>query len=733
MLYLKDNPLLHRPLRLEDFKQRIVGHWGTVPGINYVYSHLSAFVKRTKQRTLLIVGPGHAGPALLSNLYLEGTLEKMYPTYTQDLPLTALVRNFGIPGGFHTEISAQYPGALFLGGELGHAFSLAQGVAFDHPDLLIPVLIGDGEMETAPTAASWLSRKYLDRSGRSGTILPVLHLNGFRMGGRSILGEFTNQQLVDYFRGLGYDPHFVDTSHQRMQSTLEKMWNLFCKIRSSDSDDSLYPVLVLKTPKGWTAPEFIQSKRIAGGVDSHKAPIKKIETQEDIQLIESWLRSYKPEELFFIDGSLRDEVVSVFPQEDLKLGGILDSILVQRQRKSLSTVHSFQSPVGSKSSSAKVLANYLREVISSDPYHSFRVFCPDEMRSNRFDALLGSDRVCEILSEHVCQGWLEGYVLSGRNGILVSYEAFSSVVASMLGQYLKFLIESQEISWRRDISSLNLYLTSLGWRNCYSHQNPDLVGIMLMRKTPNIRLYFPADSNSSLVCMKEALESTNRVNIITATKYDTPVFMDIEKSKRAVRDGFSILYGSDEDNPDIILAAIGDWTVEECMAAARILEYVFDGDLSVRVVIVSELTALGSPKSFPHTPSDERFIEVFTESKPAQIVYNGYASQIEAILFERPFLQRFQVFGYMDIAGNYTRFSMMLKHGVNRFHIALNAVKQLKARQGGRLFDQRFLTLKNRIKQMYREYSLYLNNKGDDPPWVWDEDYYLMKLGDRCD
>lgn len=717
MLYLKDNLLLDRELRLGDFKKRIVGHWGTCPGVNFIYSHLSAFVKRTDQQTLLVIGPGHAGPAILANLFLEGTLEENFPSLKRNLSgLTQLAKSFGGIGGFQTELSAHYPGMVYLGGELGPALTIAQGISLDHSDLLVAVIIGDGEAETGLTAAGWLGAHQIDHN-ISGSVLPILHLNNFRMGSRSILSMFSNKELNSYFSGMGYTPLFVDSSHEAMQIALEQACELIKKGKKV--------IIILRTPKGWTAPTEMRGRLIENGVASHKAPLPKISSKEDVQAIESWLRSYRPEELFFLTGEPREETLAVLPAYPKRLSKTLNNLLKRKQTLTLPTIQEVSFSKNDEVSPAKALAKYLSVVIEKDKFRSFRLFCPDELSSNRLESLLSvspegdnTSRVMEILNEHICQGWLQGYVLSGRSGLLVSYEAFAPILSSMLGQYLKYILEVQDISWRKPLPALNLFLTSLGWRNCYTHQNPDLVNVLLARKGSYIRLFYPIDANSLLVTTEEALQSRNRINVVTATKFPTRVWFDIELSESLVKEGFSIINGNNTEQADIILTAIGDWAVGECLAAANILKnYVVD--ICVRVVVVSELASLGSPSSYPHAPNDEAFLQVFSINQPVLICFNGYPSAVKSLLFERPKPERFEVLGYFDQSGNFTHFSMMIVHGVDRFSLAFKAMQMLTKNKN--YFDNQLFDLKKYVESIHEKHFGFVREHGIDPDWIWKE------------
>jgi xylulose-5-phosphate/fructose-6-phosphate phosphoketolase len=715
-LYLQDNVLLREPLESEHIKPRLLGHWGTVPGITLLYAHLSRLIQDTGAHALLVVGTGHGAPGVLAQLYLEGTLSETYPDYTQDLDgLTRFVRDFSWPGGFPSHLTALTPGALHEGGELGYALLHATGAALDNPDLLVVCLVGDGEAETGPLAASWQSNKFLDPA-TDGAVLPVLHLNGYKLSGPTIFARIPPDRLHDYLAGMGYTPREVagddpEAVHRALWQAMDWAHDTIrqrqAEARAGRSFEPIdWPLIVLRTPKGWTAPKTLDGRPLEGTFHSHQVPIEDPATNPaHRRILEQWLRSYHPEELFDRAGRPTTSTTAIFPPRELRLGhapqangGLLRIPLELPD----TTPHAVdvQEPGAVTTEGTTILGRYLRDVFTANKANrNFRLVSPDETSSNRLQAvfeatertwllprvpsdehLAPNGRVMEILSEHCCEGWLEGYVLSGRHGVFACYEAFLSIVDSMVQQYAKWLKMAAEIPWRRPVSSLNFLVTSHVWEqdhNGYSHQGPTFINMLLTKKARTTRVYLPPDANTLLAVAEHCLRGTDRINLIVASKKPMPQWLSIDAARRHAERGASVWEwaSTGSDRPDVILAAAGDVPTREVVAAAWWLRREAP-DLRVRVVNVVDLFALQSRRDHPHGLPDDRFVELFGTDTEVVFAFHGYPNVIHELIHHRPSPQRFHVRGYVEEGTTTTPFDMTVLNRMSRYDLAIEALRR---------------------------------------------------------
>ena len=653
-LFLRANCLLDRPLMLEDCKSQILGHWGTCPGINFIYGHLNYAIKRHQLNILLVIGPGHGAAALLANLFLEGALRKDYPRmdFTSE-GLQAFIKNFGILTGFPTEISPEMPGAIYQGGELGHSLSFSYGVALDNPDLIVACIIGDGEAETGPISSSWYLNKFLNPA-RDGIVLPIIHLNGYKMASGSIYGAMTNRELTSYFEGLGYEPLITGFSHQKMSSILDYTVTKIRKLKKSSvvskARDCRFPLIILRTQKGYSGLRELNGEQIQGTANSHKALPGNVEMSAGlIPHIEKWLASYSPQELFTPAGAPSSKVLQVIPHELQKISNTANRLQLKAKKLALPDFSRFKAPEVHRENTRKhclgpgQLSNALSAVFRlNHKRRNFRIFSPDEIESNGFGGTLkvvsrcpirptcvkeASDngRIIEILNENVCQGLFQGYSVSGRYGFYITYEAFAPIISSAITQYMKFLKQLVVSKPNIKIPALNYILSSLCWRNCYSHQNPGFLSGLILDGFPALRIYTPPDANSLLACASLSLSSYNRVNIIMASKTPIPNVLPYKEALRQTKRGisqesFSTYKGKD---CDIVLAVIGDCLVENAMKAIQHVRQTHP-HIRIKLVTVSELTILGAQTNYPHALTDSEFIKYFTKSKKVIFIFTGY-------------------------------------------------------------------------------------------------------------
>jgi xylulose-5-phosphate/fructose-6-phosphate phosphoketolase len=759
-IYLTDNVLLAEPLRPTHIKERLLGHWGTCPGINLVYAHLNRLVREHDANILLITGPGHGAAANLANLYLEGTLSEFYPELTRDRNgLARFVRAFSWPGGFPSHLSPPVPGTIHEGGELGYALATAFGAALDNPDLIVACIVGDGEAETGPTATAWHGIKYLDPA-TSGAVLPILHLNGFKISSPTIFATMSDQELTDLFTGYGYAPRLVDVTlatdpDVAMAEAIDHAYAAIGEIqrraRAGDIARWPWPVLLLRSPKGWTGPDEIAGVPIEGTFRSHQVPAKDARTNPaHLQVLEAWLRSYRPEELFDGDGRPEPDILAACPDGDRRIG-MNPHTQGWRMRRALERplLEDFALPIarpGGKSASALECAGtYLAEVMRrSEPARNFRVVCPDEMTSNLLgsvfnatnrayawpvDAARASDahlapdgRVMEILSEHTCQGWLQGYLQTGRHGVFPCYEAFVTIVDSMANQYAKWLKMSAETFWRQPVPSLTYLLTSDTWRqdhNGYSHQGPGFVNSLLTKKGSIVRIYLPPDANTLVSTLDHCLGSTGYINLVIATKQPLPQWLSMEDAIAHNDAGASVWAWAshgDPERPDVVLAGAGNVPTIETLAAAKILREEVP-QLAVRVVNVVDLLVLDSVAGHPHRMDDEEFARLFTADRPVIFNFHGYPSAIHQLVYKRPDPQRFHVRGYVEEGTTTTPFDMLVRNQTSRYHLVIEALRRASG------IASRAAPIIERYQRKLIEHRRFIEAEGVDPPeireWSW--------------
>src|SRR5579872_5426222 len=673
-IYLKDNPLLETPLRLEDIKPRLLGHWGTTTGLNFLYVHLNRLIKDNDLNMIYVIGPGHGGPGLVAHAYLEGSYTERYPAIERSRNgLQRLFRQFSWPYGIPSHVAPETPGSIHEGGELGYSLLHAYGAAFDNPDLIVACVVGDGEAETGPLATSWHSNKFLNPE-RDGAVLPILHLNGFKIANPTILARISREELRELFRGYGYEPFFVEGSdppamHQRLAATLDlvlaEIQGIQNVARSGGSAPKRprWPMIILRSPKGWTGPKFVDGKPVEGTWRAHQVPLLDMDKPAHLEQLEDWMRSYKPEELFDHDGSFRDEYAAIAPTGHRRMsfnphangGELLEPLAVPHFRDYAVEV---PAPGAAEAESTAILGKFLRDVMRlSTDARNFRLFGPDETASNRLQAVfdvtdrewmaeiepedekLGPDgRVMEILSEHCCQGWLEGYLLTGRHGFFSCYEAFIHIVDSMFNQHAKWLKVTNGISWRRPIASLNYLLTSHVWRqdhNGFTHQDPGFIDLVVNKKAGIIRVYLPPDANSLLSVTDHCLRSRNYVNVIVAGKQPAPQYLNMESAIEHCTAGLGIWEWASTDNgaePDVVMACAGDIPTLETLAAVDLLRRNFP-DLKIRVVNIVDLMTIQPKSEHPHGLTDADFDSLFTTDKPVIFAYHGYPWLIHRLTY----------------------------------------------------------------------------------------------------
>lgn len=706
-LYLTDNVLLKYELSHEQVKKVILGHWGSVPGINFIYAHANKIVREKKIRLLPLVGTGHSAAAVVANLYIEGTLQLHYSKASHSTEgLRELANLFAAPDGIPTELSPLLPGCIHPGGELGHALGVAFGTILDDPSLITLCVIGDGEIETGSTATAWQSIRFVS-SQYSGAVLPIVNLNGFRMTSPSVLGMMKDEEVIAYFKGLGYTPKLVTGQHFEMHDAL--IWAVECiQQRRIDSNtlnhDVIFPLIILKTPKGWTGPEIFRGELIAGRHRAHKAPITDAHSKTDaLNALQTWLLSYKPYELFDDEGRLTQSVLKNLPDEEFMLGNTAIRTFKKNYRPiRVPHVEKYAIVVDNPGDTYKKAAEEFAEFISgcfdaNKDIPNFRLFSPDELTSNRLGILqkrfgrsfgnleLDPERyfaydglILEVLSEQLCQAWLQGYVATGRHGIFASYECFIPIVTSMLSQYIKFLKELTDLKNYIKYPSINYFITSLGWGNNYSHQNVDFYQTLVGKYGSFVRIYFPPDVNTLLVCTKECLTSHNRVNVIAAAKSSLPQWISIDAAHLLVQNGAQICtWISDAQKPDLIFAGIGDYATREAIEAIWLLKSCIP-NLSLRYVSICEITCLGASEQFQSALDDHKFVELFDIETDVLIIFGGYPATIKSLLFDRVNPHRFTIFGYRDQGTTTTDVEMHIRNSSSRYHLVLKALDILK-------------------------------------------------------
>jgi xylulose-5-phosphate/fructose-6-phosphate phosphoketolase len=766
-IYLLDNPLLRRPLALEDVKPRLLGHWGTTPGLNFIYAHLNRIIKKNALNMIYIAGPGHGGPAIVANTWLEGTYSEFYPHVSRDaIGMRRLFKQFSFPGGIPSHVAPETPGSIHEGGELGYALSHAFGAAFDNPDLVVACIIGDGEAETGPLAASWHSNKFLNPA-QDGAVLPILHLNGYKIAGPTVLARISHEELEELLRGYGYEPHFVEGAdpefmHQKMAATLDRVIGRIQAIQRAARDggqdrsatDSArtyprWPMIVLRSPKGWTGPEEVDGKKTEDYWRSHQVPLAGIGSNpEHLGLLENWMKSYKPEELFDAKGSPLPELASLAPEGERRMGAnphanggrLLKDLEMPDFRDYAVAVSTPGAAVGE---ATREMGKLLRDVMKLNrDSRNFRVMGPDETSSNRLDALLEvtdrtwmaptlpedehlapDGRVMEILSEHTCQGWLEGYLLTGRHGLFSCYEAFIHIVDSMLNQHAKWLkVTTKEIPWRSPIASLNYLLTSHVWRqdhNGFSHQDPGFIDLVVNKKADIIRVYLPPDANTLLFITDKCLRSRNFINVIVAGKQPALQWLDMEAAIKHCTAGVGIWdWASNDQNgdPDVVLACAGDVPTLEMLAAVDILRC-HAPELRMRVVNVVDLMTLQPREEHPHGLSNRDFDTLFTPCKPIIFAYHGYPWLIHRLTYRRTNHENLHVRGYKEEGTTTTPFDMTVLNDLDRFHLVMDVIDRVPK------LGYKAAGLKQMMRDKLTEHKQYIVRHGEDMPevrnWRW--------------
>ncbi|KAG2147595.1 XFP N-terminal domain-containing protein [Suillus clintonianus] len=753
MIFLKDNVLLERGLTFDDIKPRLLGHWGTCPGLVLVYAHLNRIIKKTDLDSLLVVGPGHGAPAILASLWLEDSLSPFWEPYTRDLAgLTRLITKFSAPGGFPSHINAETPGSIHEGGELGYALSVAFGAIMDNPHLVVTCIVGDGEAETGPTATAWHGYKYIDPA-ESGAVLPIVHVNGFKISERTIYGCMDDKELIALFSGYGYQVRIVsalETIDQDLAASMEWALAEISHIQQAARKGNpivkpRWPVLILRTPKGWTCPRTMHGEFIEGSFHSHQVPLPLAKTsQEELQALQGWLLSYGPHELFVtkgdegaVEGAPSDELLSIVPdKKDKKLGCRKEAYAAFQPIRVPEWIH-LGVKKGSQASCMKVVGTLLRDTIKANPT-TFRIFSPDELVSNKLDAVFDvtgrnlqwdvasraeGGRVIEILSEHTCQGMLQGYTLTGRTALFPSYEAFLGIVHTMMVQYSKFTKMAHETGWRHNVGSVN-YLETSTWarqeHNGFSHQNPSFIGAVLNLKPALARVYLPPDANCFLSTVAHCLRAKNYVNLMVGSKQPTPVWLSPDEANMHCVAGASIWkFASVDDgvDPDVVLVGIGVEVTFEVIAAAALLRKMAPA-LRVRVINVTDLMILGPHGSHPHALSDDDFDTLFTKDKNIIINYHGYPIEVKGLIFGRPGVDRITIEGYREEGTTTSPFDMMLCNHTSRYHVAAAAIR------AGALFSTKVSTEAHAeaayIMHMAAKDKEYIFAHGTDPDGTFD-------------
>ncbi len=760
-LYLINNPLLREPLKRSDIKRNIVGHWGTVPGQNFIYVHLNRIIKKYDLNMIYISGPGHGGNALIANTYLEGSYSEVYPNITEDAEgMQKLFKQFSFPGGVSSHVAPETPGSIHEGGELGYSLAHAFGAVLDNPDLIATCVVGDGEAETGPLATSWHYNKFLNPK-TDGAIIPILHLNGYKIANPTVLARIPEEELLSYFKGCGFNPYVVEgtdpkTLHQTMAKTLDCVVSQIKKIQTearnnNQTERPIWPMIILKTPKGWTGPKIVAGKQIENTFRAHQVPIVISEnSEENLKILEEWLRSYHPEELFDESGTLLPELKALAPVGEKRMGsnphangGKLLEELRTPDFKDYGVKVDY--PGSTIAQDMQELGKYVRDVIKlNEDMRNFRVFGPDEALSNRLnymfegtsrqfngitypnDEFLNNDgRVLDsYLSEHACEGWLEGYLLTGRHGFFHTYEAFSRIIDSMTSQHAKWLKVTKELSWRAPIASLNYVLSSHIWQqdhNGYTHQDPGFLSHLVTKKADIVRMYLPPDANCLLSCFDHCIKSKNYINVIVASKHPRPQWLTMEQAVKHCTEGIGIWdWASNDQNaePDIVMACCGDTPTLETLAAVTILRKNFS-EIKIRVVNVVDLMRLQSNLEHPHGLNDDDYDLIFTKDKPIIFAFHGYPSLIHQLTYKRH-NNNLHVHGYKEEGTITTPFDMRVQNELDRFHLVMDALKYLPQ------LGNRSSQLNQWCKDKLIEHKEYIQEYGDDleeiKNWSWHQE-----------
>ncbi|QKK18132.1 phosphoketolase family protein [Rhizobium indicum] len=759
-IYLLANPLLREPLKPEHIKPRLLGHWGTTPGLNFIYAHLNRLIRARDLDIIYMCGPGHGGPGMVANTYLEGIYSEIYPDISEDAEgMRKLFRQFSFPGGIPSHAAPETPGSIHEGGELGYALVHAYGAAFDNPDLIVACVIGDGEAETGPLAASWHSNKFLNPT-RDGAVLPILHLNGYKIANPTILGRASREDLQSLFEGYGYEPFFVEgheprDMHRQMAATFDRVFDRIREIqeeaRNGKAPDTCprWPMIVLRSPKGWTGPKEVDGKKVEGFWRAHQVPVSNCrENEGHRKILEDWMRGYDPKDLFGSDGRLKPELRALAPVGERRMGanphangGLL------RMELDVPDIRDYAVDIGKRGSamvqSTEILGHYLRDTMKRNAKAAnFRIFGPDETESNRlgsvfevtdrvwmegiepYDVHLSRDgRVMEVLSEHLCQGWLEGYLLTGRHGLFSCYEAFIHIIDSMFNQHAKWLKVTRELEWRKPISSLNYLLTSHVWRqdhNGFSHQDPGFVDLVANKKADIVRIYLPPDANTLLWVGDHCLRTYDRINVIVAGKQPEPQWLSMDEAVKHCEAGIGIWHwASNEDDtilPDLVMACAGDVPTMETLAAVDLLRKAIP-ELKIRTVNVVDLLALQSRDQHPHGLTDQAFDAIFTADKPVIFAYHGYPYLIHRLTYKRTNHRNIHVRGFIEEGTTTTPFDMTVLNELDRFHLAIEAIERvpgLKEKAGKALAA---------FRGKLAEHHDYVREYGEDIPevrnWTW--------------
>ncbi|HVM73595.1 MAG TPA: phosphoketolase family protein [Candidatus Paceibacterota bacterium] len=757
-IYLRDNPLLREPLKLEHVKQLLLGHWGTTPGQNFIYTHLNRAIKEHDLNMIYVSGPGHGGPAVVGHVYLEGTYSEVYPNVSRDSAgLKRLFAQFSFPGGISSHVSPQTPGSIHEGGELGYSLSHSFGAVFDNPDLIAACVVGDGEAETGPLATAWHSNKFLDPE-TDGAVLPILHLNGFKISNPTILARISHEELEQLLRGYGWAPYFVegddpDQMHRAMWTTLDAVVLEIKRIQENarthnDTTRPHWPMIVLRSPKGWTGPKLIDGLKNEGSFRSHQVPllVDASTAPEHLQMLEDWMKSYRPQELFDAEGRLMPELAALAPEGDRRMGSnphanggrLLRELIMPDFRNYAVDV---PAPTRALAGNVHVIGPFLRDIIkANEEQKNFRIFSPDETISNRLEAvfevtkrqwnaqtnnddefLAPAGRVMEVLSEHQCEGWLEGYLLTGRHGLLHSYEAFIRIIDSMFSQHAKWMKLSREIPWREKIASLNILLTSHVWRqdhNGFTHQDPGFIDHVINKKAVMVRVYLPPDANCLLSVIDHCLRSSNYINVIVCGKHESVQWLTMDAAVKHCTEGIGIWQWASTDHdgdPDIVMACAGDIPTLEILAAVSILRTSLP-HLKIRVINVVDLMRLQPAHEHPHGLSDVDYDSLFTKDRHIIFAYHGYASLIHSLTYRRA-NREIHVRGYKEEGTITTPFDMAVMNDMDRFHLVMAVIDRLPAAGSAGAY------LRQQMADKLIEHKEYIKENGVDMPevrdWKW--------------
>ncbi len=757
-IYLYDNPLLKKPLRKEHVKPRLLGHWGTTPGLNFIYTHLNRVIREHDLNMIYVTGPGHGGPGLVANAWLDGTYSEVYPNISRDEEgMKRLFKQFSFPGGIPSHVAPETPGSIHEGGELGYALSHAYGAAFDNPNLIVAAVVGDGEAETGPMATSWHSNKFLNPA-TDGAVLPILHLNGYKIANPCILARISHEELDHLFRGYGYVPHVVEghepmEMHQLMAAALDTVIRAIRRIqadarRNGAAGRPLWPMIVLRTPKGWTCPKEIDGKRTEGSWRSHQVPMGEMhEKPGHVRILEKWMKSYRPEELFDRSGRPREEISETIPRGERRMsanphanGGILLRDLRLPDFRDYAV--KVTKPGAAAAEATRIMGKFLRDTMRLNlESRNFRLFSPDENNSNRWqdvmevtgrawmaerfpydDCLSPDGRVMEMLSEHQCQGWLEGYLLTGRHGFFSCYEAFIHIIDSMFNQHAKWLKVCGDIPWRRPVASLNYLLSSHVWRqdhNGFSHQDPGFIDHVVNKKAGVVRVYLPPDANTLLSVTDHCLRSRNYVNVVVAGKQPAPQWLDMDAAIKHCTAGIGIWEWASNDkggDPDVVMACCGDVPTLETLAAVDLFRQHIP-KLKIRVVNVVDLMKLQPPSEHPHGLSDQDFDALFTKDRPIVFAFHGYPWLIHRLTYRRANHRNLHVRGYKEEGTTTTPFDMCVLNDMDRFHLAADVIDRVE------FLGARAAYAKQALRDALLEHKQYIAEHGEDMPgitgWQW--------------